>query len=145
MARWALQFDEVFTASRVEVFSLCASHGGMGAMFPGKTVRIRRSDDPVYPDGLGSARLVKMGPFPPIEETVTVFLPNERYEYRVTRGGPVRNHLGVMRFSDRAGGTRLDYTVSFEGRLPFTGWLIRQALHPVFARAMANLHRALDR
>lgn len=144
MARNALHFDTVFRAPRDAVFALCASHAGMGAMFPGRTTCQRPSPDPEWPEGLGSVRHVKMGPFPPIEETVTVFEPGRRYEYRVTRGGPIHHHVGIMRFSDVPEGTRLEYTVTFDGRLPFTGWLIQILIYPMFAKAFENLHRHLD-
>ncbi|MCF4164375.1 SRPBCC family protein [Zavarzinia compransoris] len=145
MARNAMHFDTVFRAPRADVFALCASHEGMGGMFPGRTYCVRKSDDPDWPEGLGSVRHVKMGPFPPVEETVTVFQPHERYEYRVTGGGPIHNHVGIMRFSDVPDGTRLEYTITFDGRVPFTGWLIQQAIYPMFAKAFVNLHKALDR
>ncbi|WP_158596029.1 SRPBCC family protein [Oleomonas cavernae] len=145
MARNAMHFDHVFKAPREAVFRLCAGHESMGAMFPGKSTNARPSTDPDWPDGLGSIRHVKMGPFPPVVEQVTVFAPYERYEYRVIGGGPIKNHVGIMRFSDVVEGTRLEYTVTFDGRLPFTGWLIQQLIYPMFAQAFVNLHKTLDR
>ena len=39
----------------------------------------------------------------PFEETVTQFEPDELIEYRITKGTPLRDHVGVMRFTPAAG------------------------------------------
>ncbi len=53
---------------------------------------------------------------------------------------PLKNHKGVMRFSDTGtGGSRLDYTIEFEGKLPLIGPIIKAGLDQGIRRGLNKL------
>src|SRR5687768_1546517 len=79
----------------------------------------RVADGTTDRNGGGSVRKLSMKGMLPFEETVTEAIPNERIEYRITKGSPLRNHLGVMVFSATGtGGSHLDYTITFDTAVP---------------------------
>lgn len=116
------------------VFAYLAEHENLAHVFA--MTRIRRLCDGQggVRNGMGSARELRILGTPPFIETVTAYRQNELIEYRITRGSPLKNHLGVMRFSRTPRGTHLHYTIDFEGRLPLVGALIKPGL------AMAMRH-----
>lgn len=123
MPQQTVRFEQFFAAPRERVFAWFADHEKFGRIWPGRTRRIRTATAGSDPNGLGSARAV--GSWPMVfEESITGFDPPAAIEYRVTKGGPIKNHVGRMRFESVAGGTRLDYTIDFDARIPFTGGLI---------------------
>ena len=66
-----------------------------------------------------TVRRLKVGPLPPFEETVHEFVPGERIVYRITKGGPLKDHVGVLRFSPTAdGGTHLEYDIRIASAIP---------------------------
>jgi len=71
---------------------------------------------------------------------VTDFKENEFIEYRITRGSPLKNHRGVMRFSAIPGGTRLHYTIEFEGRFPLVAELVKPVLEQGIRRGLNKIH-----
>jgi uncharacterized protein YndB with AHSA1/START domain len=123
----SVHFEQFFAAPRERVFAWFSDHANFGNIFPGRTRRIVASSDAQTPDGLGSVREVRIGAVR-LEETITRYEPPSCIEYRVTRGWPVRNHLGRLRFEEVAGGTRLEYTIGFESRFPLAGGLVAASL-----------------
>lgn len=105
------------------LFAFIARHENQSIILGSRVTRVR--DGQGHPDGVGSARLNQVLPLPAFEETVTVFEPPSLIEYRITRGSPLRNHHGVIRFTPQGTGTRLDYTITFDPKIPLTGWLLR--------------------
>ena len=56
-------------------------------------------------------------------------VPGERIVYRITKGSPLRGHLGVMRFSRLPdGGTHLDYRIRLSSPAPGLALLAKAAL-----------------
>jgi uncharacterized protein YndB with AHSA1/START domain len=107
-----------------KVFAYLSQHENLGEVFGIAVQRIKTSDDPQEPNGLGSVRRLKVGPVA-FEETITGFEKDRRIEYRITKGAFMKHHLGVMRFSEHQGGTRLDYTIEVESKIPLlTGPLV---------------------
>lgn len=105
------------------LFAFVARHENQSIILGSRVKRVR--DGQGHPDGVGSVRLNQVLPLPAFEETVTVFEAPSLIEYRITRGGPLRNHHGVIRFTPQGTGTRLDYTITFDPKIPLTGWLLR--------------------
>lgn len=140
MAEQRVRFEQFFAAPRERVFAHFADHEKFGRIWTGRTRRIRESADAREPNGLGSVREVRAGGFT-LEETITAFEPPARIEYRVTKGGPIKNHLGRLTFSEVSGGTQLEYTIEFDPRLRFTGGLIAGTLCASWHR---GVHRAIE-
>jgi uncharacterized protein YndB with AHSA1/START domain len=110
-----------------QVFSHLAEHENLAALFGAKVTRL--SDGDTDRNGVGSRRELKVGPLPPFEETVTNYVPNELIEYKITRGGVLDDHVGVMKFSAApAGGTHLDYRIRVKAKgllAPFSPLIAR--------------------
>lgn len=90
----------------------------------------RISDGKDARNGVGSARKMSIPLTPSFVETNLVYKENELIEYAITSGiSPIKGHRGVMKFTDVGNNrTRLDYTISFKGRVPFIGPIIKAAL-----------------
>ena len=127
MAKYQVRFEQYFAAPRAKVFAFFADHENLRCVWGGRFRRIRDATEGKNPNGLGSVREIKLG-FSSFEETITKFQPQSVIEYQVTRGGPIKNHLGRMVFADADSGTKLDYSISFDAKIPFTGWLIARIL-----------------
>ena len=96
------------------------------------------------PNGVGSVRKLSARGLMPFEETVTEAIPNERIEYRVTKGTPLRNHLGVMVFSSTgAGGSHLDYTITFDAAVPGLAGVVAAGLKRSLRRGFPKIARQL--
>jgi uncharacterized membrane protein len=73
-------------------------------------------------------REIKIGILPAFQETITKFIENERVEYKITKGSPIKNHKGVLIFTEAKGKTNLKYTIELESKIPLTTSLIKSAL-----------------
>ena len=144
MPQQTVRFEQFFSAPREKVFAWFADHEKFGKVWPGRTRRLQASADASEHNGLGSIREVRGGGLT-FEETITAFEPPARIEYQVTRGGPIKNHIGRMLFSDAEGGTKLDYTIEFDPRIPFTGGLIASVLCTAWHRGVYKAIEGLSR
>jgi hypothetical protein len=124
-----------------KIFNWLGDHNHLGQIFfPFKVARIR--DGQEYLNGVGSVRRLTAFPLPPVEETVTVYMPDERIEYTITSSmSPINDHLGVMRFEPHNGGTRLHYTIVFRGVLPGLGPVLKVGLSQGIRRGLKKLAR----
>ena len=120
-----------------QVFDHLAEHENLAALFGAKITRL--ADGTPERNGVGSCRRLKLGPLPAFEETVTEYVPNELIEYKITRGGVLNGHVGIMKFSPAAnGGTHLDYRI----RVAAKGLLA--PLSPVIAKSLTrNIEKGL--
>ena len=122
-----------------ELYALLAEHENLSKVFaPAKVTRVRDGKD--TRNGVGSVRRLKMPVGAPFEETVTAAIENELIEYRITKGSPLKNHLGTMVFTARPdGGSHLDYTIVFEGKLPLIGPIVRSILEKAIGDGLGKL------
>ena len=127
MAKYQVRFEQYFAAPRAKVFAWFGDHEKLARVWGGRFRRIRDATEGKNPNGLGSVREVRLG-IAKFEETIVKFQAPTVIEYAVTRGSPIKNHLGRLVFADADSGTKLDYTISFDPKLPFTGWLIARIL-----------------
>jgi uncharacterized protein YndB with AHSA1/START domain len=135
--------DGDFAAPRAQVFAAFADHARFGRIMGGRFTRIRDAADPNDPNGLGSVRELR-GLGPAFEETIVTYQPPSLIEYRVTRGSPIKNHLGRIEFSDApGGGTRIHYVIRFDPRVPFTGSLIAGVLRGAWPKAVTRVMKNL--
>jgi hypothetical protein len=110
-----------------ELFAYLSEQENLEPLFGAKIKRLSDGTDGTR-NGAGASRELKVGPLPGFVETNVEVVPNELIRYRITKGGVLKNHEGVMRFSSRDGGSHLDYTIDFDGKIPGTGALIRSGL-----------------
>ena len=138
MAMYTIEIDETFDVPRRRVFALFADHRRFGKLLGAPVKRIKDSDQ-ADPNGTGSVRKIGIGPVA-LEETVTSFEPDSLIEYTITSMSPIRNHLGRIRFEDTPEGhTRVNYTITFEDIIPFTGKVVSSALEQGIRRGIKRI------
>jgi len=110
-----------------ELFAYLSEQENLEPLFGAKVTRLSDGSDGTR-NGAGASRELKVGPLPGFIETNVEVVPNELVRYRITRGGVLKNHEGVMRFSSNGTGSRLDYTIDFDGKAPGIGPLVKAIL-----------------
>jgi uncharacterized protein YndB with AHSA1/START domain len=109
------------------VFAFLSEHENLPLLFGAPVRRVRSGER--HRNGVGSCR--RVGPPGPLgfEETVTQFVPDQLIVYRITKGSPLRDHLGTMSFASTAGGgATLDYRIQLGSRLPGVAGLVKRML-----------------
>ncbi|UZE95277.1 SRPBCC family protein [Alkalimarinus alittae] len=145
MAAEYIALVQDFQAPVAEVFSELTDHYKFGKLLKTKITRV---EDGVggYLNGLGSVRRISPAPLLDFEERVVTFEPNALMEYVVSRGSPIKNHIGRMEFSsitanDGRENTRVRYTIEFESKLPlpFIGGLLKKLIEAPIKQGFTKL------
>lgn len=135
MAVQTIEIVQTFSLSQAELFAFLGEQENLGRIFwPAKVTRLRDGD--VARNGVGTVRQLRLPGGPPFEETVTAYRENELIEYRITKGSPLKNHHGIMRFYPFESGSRLHYTITFEGKVPLVAALVRPLLELAIRRGL---------
>ncbi len=124
------------------VFNFLAEHENLGKLFGAKICRVCDGSDGTR-NGVGSARELAIGPLPKFIETTVVCVPNNRIEYSITSGvTPLTDHRGVMVFTELPdGGTRLEYDIAFNAKIPGVAALVGKALTRSIAAGLEKIDR----
>jgi len=124
------------------LYSYFSEHGNLKTIFGIDVERLSEGDS--EPNGVGSVRKLSVKGVLPFEETITEAIPNERIEYRITKGSPLRDHLGIMVFSSTGdGGSHLDYTITFGAAVPGLDRVIGAGLSRSMRRGFPKVARKL--
>ena len=68
------------------------------------------------------------------------FDPPRRIEYRITKGSPIRDHLGVMEFSPLpGGGSHLDYRIRLGSPIPGVALAVKTSLTRSISKSLGQL------
>jgi uncharacterized protein YndB with AHSA1/START domain len=135
-----VQIEHEFAKPPERIFAYLSEHENLADVFGAKVTRPRDGDG--ERNGIGSVRKLQVGPLPPFEETVTEFVVPERIVYKITKGSPLRGHLGVMTFaSTPSGGTRFVYDIRIASPIPGLAPLVRAALTRSIAQALPGVER----
>ncbi|HEY8584758.1 MAG TPA: SRPBCC family protein [Capillimicrobium sp.] len=119
-----------------ELFAYLSEQENLEPLFGAKVRRLTDGTDGTR-NGVGASRELRVGPTPPFVETNVEVIPDELVRYRITKGGVLKDHEGVMRFSSApGGGSRLDYTITFDGKLPGIGPAVRLGLQRNITKAL---------
>jgi uncharacterized protein YndB with AHSA1/START domain len=119
--------DHHFDKPPERVFAYLSEHENLADLFGAKITRLKDGDDG-HRNGVGSVRKLQIGPAPAFEETVTEFEPPSRIVYRITKGSPLRGHVGVMTFAPEDGGTRFHYDIRLASPVPGLAAIVRASL-----------------
>jgi uncharacterized protein YndB with AHSA1/START domain len=133
-----IEYD--FAKSPTVIFAHLAEHENLADVFGAKIERLRDGQDGER-NGVGSVRKLKIGPLAPFEETVTEFVPDERIVYRITKGSPLRGHVGVMTFSPTPAGTHFAYDIRLASPVPGLALLVRAALTRSITQSLPKVER----
>ncbi len=138
MSQQRIEIIQEFPYPVSQLFAFLSVHENLEKIFvPAKIRTIKAGAD--SPNGVGSVRQLRILLAPPFEETVTAYKENELIEYRITRGSPLKNHHGVMRFYPLGEGSRLHYTIEFDGKLPLVAGVIKKGLEQGIRRGLSGL------
>jgi uncharacterized protein YndB with AHSA1/START domain len=135
-----IHVEHRFAKDPEAIFTHLAEHENLAEVFGAKVARVRDGDDGQR-NGVGSVRRLRIGPLPPFEETVTEFVPFERIVYRITKGSPLRGHLGVMSFAPDGEGTSFIYDIRIASAIPGLAPLVCAVLGRSVTRALPKVER----
>ena len=136
-----VHIEHDFTKPPQLIFAHLAEHENLAEVFGTRVTRLRDGQHGER-NGVGSARELQIGPLPPFEETVAEFAPPQRIVYRITKGSPLRGHVGVMEFAPTpAGGTRFVYDIRIASPVPGLALLVRAMLTRSITQALPKIER----
>lgn len=116
MAQQQMVFEGTVAAPVETVFEHFADHEWLIGLFGMRCRRVQEGQ--LEPNGLGSVRQIGFGPLA-FDETTIVYEPHAKIDYTITRGSPLKNHLGQIRLeSEGINRTRYRYTIVLDGKLP---------------------------
>lgn len=144
---FVIEINQHFNAEPSDVFPVLSDHEHFGKLVGANIRRIQQGQAP-FANGMGSVRRIHVFPGVSFEETITDFLPGQLIEYKVTKGSPIKNHVGTLRFSSPSTGqTLLNYTIVFEPKLPVPGWgsLLRRIIEQPIRKGLADYANALSK
>lgn len=134
-----IEIIQTFPFSVDKLYRFLSDHHNLELIFaPAKIKRIKDGKDSV--NGVGSTRWMKLPLAPAFHETVTEAEENKLIRYAISKGSPLKNHQGVMHFSETGnGGSMLHYTIEFEGKLPLVGPVVKAVLDQGIRRGLKKL------
>jgi uncharacterized protein YndB with AHSA1/START domain len=134
-----VQVQRSFSKPPQRVFAYLSEHENLAELFGADVTRLRDGDG--ERNGVGSVRRLKVGPLPPFEETVTEFDPPRRIVYRITKGGILKGHVGVMEFEPEGEGTRLSYDIRVATAIPGVAPLVKASLTRSIEQGLEKVER----
>ncbi|MBJ7348477.1 MAG: SRPBCC family protein [Thermoleophilaceae bacterium] len=141
MSQQKIKITQDFPMPVDQLFDYLGEHENLAAIFaPTKVTRV--CDGDTSRNGVGSVRKLQILIAPPFYETVTKCEPNELVEYKITKGSPLKNHLGVMKFQSTDKGSRLDWTITFEGKLPLIASVVGPGLGTTIRKGLKQLSKS---
>jgi uncharacterized protein YndB with AHSA1/START domain len=135
-----VHIEHDFAKPPERIFAHLAEHENLADVFGAKVTRLRDGDG--ERNGVGSVRQLQIGPLPAFEETVEEFVPAQRIVYRITKGSPLRGHIGVMTFAPTpSGGTRFVYDIRIASPIPGVAPIVHASLTRSIRRSLPGVER----
>lgn len=132
----------VVNASPDQVWATLSEHEGMASWGPGMKVTLATEGAPDR-NGVGCVRRISApGPAPAIVEEITRFEPGRALGYKALGGVPFKNYRGEVLLSAEGAGTRIEWTLSADQRVPYAE---KAALKGVASALLALLVRAVKK
>ena|SRR5437588_9131165 len=140
MRAYWVHVEHDFAKPPERIFAHLAEHENLAEVFGAKVRRLNDGEDGTR-NGVGSRRQLRIGPLAPFEETVAEFVPAERIVYRITRGSPLRGHVGTMIFVPKNGGTRFMYDIRIASPIPGLAPIVRTMLTRSIVASLPSVER----
>lgn len=140
MAQQSISMHFKFNKPLSTVFQDLSDHERFGQLCGINMKRVKDGSDAL--NGLGSVRTINIGPLPSFEETITGFKENGFIEYKITKGSPIKNHVGTLEFRETVDGCELDYVIKLESKIPFTTGLIKNVLKQGISKGIGQYAKA---
>jgi uncharacterized protein YndB with AHSA1/START domain len=132
-----IEIDQDFTLPVERVYAYLSEHENLAPLFGAKIARVRDGD--TERNGTGSVRQLRIGILPPFEETVIDAVPNQKIDYRITKGSPLRNHRGSMTFSTTGSGSHLNYVIEFGAVVPGLDRIVKPVLEGTIRKGLKTI------
>lgn len=138
MSREKVTVEYEFRVPVERVFQHLAEHENLGGLFGMRVERVR--DGEHERNGVGSVRRLSLNGIAPFEETVSAYRENQLIEYGITKGTPLKDHHGAMRFSRRESGhaSHLEYVIRFSSDIPGVAKFVARVLGRRIPRGLAR-------
>jgi uncharacterized protein YndB with AHSA1/START domain len=136
-----VHIEHDFAKPPERVFAYLAEHENLAEVFGAKVSRLCDGEASER-NGVGSKRKLQIGPLPPFEETVTEFVAPQRIVYRITKGSPLRGHVGTMEFTPTpAGGTHFVYDIRIASAIPGIAPIVTASLTRSISASLEAIER----
>ncbi len=136
-----IHVEHRFAKPPAAIFAHLAEHENLSEVFGAKVTRLRDGENGER-NGVGSVRKLRIAPgMPPFEETVTEFVPGERIVYRITKGSPLRGHVGTMTFAPAGEGTDFVYDIRIASPIPGLAPLVTAVLTRSIVKSLPKVER----
>jgi uncharacterized protein YndB with AHSA1/START domain len=136
-----VEVDRIIAKPPERVFAQLAEHENLADVFGAKITRLKDGEDG-HRNGVGSVRQLQIGPLPPFEETVTEFEPSSRIVYKITKGSPIRGHVGVMTFAPEGEtATHFHYDIRLASPIPGLAALVKLSLTRSIKQGLDKVER----
>ena len=137
-----IELEQYIAAPPSRVWPVLSDHEGMPRWLPVREVVRRRSGSP-EPNGVGAVRTIRgMGLV--VEEQITGWKPEERFECMLTEGAPVRDHVAELILEPAEGGTLVRWCVRFRPLIPGTGVFLERIVRAGLALGLARLKQLIE-
>jgi hypothetical protein len=134
-----IEIDQDFAVSVERLYAYLSEHENLSPLFGAKVARVRDGD--TERNGAGSVRQLRVGLLPPFEETVDAAIPNQRIDYHISKGSPLRNHRGTMQFSATPSGSHLNYVIEFGAVFPGLDRIVKPVLEGNIRKGLTAVDR----
>ncbi|MFD4407051.1 SRPBCC family protein [Nocardia sp. NPDC058499] len=132
--------DTVIAAPRATVYRLFADRESISPYLAVNVTLVRPGE--TEREGVGAQHKIGAGPVGVVEE-ITALVPNERMEYKIVKGAPVKSHTGVITFADAGNGTRVTYTMTSDPSLPVPAKALEIGLKGLINQFIAGARKAV--
>ncbi len=143
MSQYRTHITEKIRAPIGDVFDRLADHNRMGEWM---MADIRRTKDSTAAgegvNGTGSVRTLKILGLSDFDETVVKSRKPETIEYKITRGSPLSNHLGVITLKEENGAVAIDWNITFE--MGIGGIVVEQLLKLAVSNGLSKLKKQME-
>ena len=135
----AVHVEQEFRVPVERVFGYLSEHENLGGVFGMRVERLQ--DGEPHRNGVGSVRRLSLNGIAPFEETVTAFREYQLIEYTITKGTPLNEHHGALRFSRRESGhaSHLEYSIRLGSDVPGVAKVVAGVLRRRLTRGLARL------
>ncbi len=128
----------VVSAPPDRVWAALADHEAMSSWGPGIKVTLTKKglEDR---NGVGAVRRISApGPAPTVVEEITRFEPGSVLAYQALAGVPLKNYSGEVRLTPDGTGTRIEWSISADQRVPLAEKAVIKTIATVLLRLLVR-------
>jgi uncharacterized protein YndB with AHSA1/START domain len=130
----SFELERRFDAPSDIVWEVLTDHRGYQEWGAASKAKLEAEGAPDV-NGVGAVRMLAEGPIA-VREKVLEFEPKTRFVYTVVSGPPVRDYRATVTLEPRGSSTMVHWSVSFRGKLPLVGHVMKPVVRFVITRLM---------